>query len=315
MDKEQLYNIIEEFLEGTLSGDELQAFEQRLQTEPDLAEEVELHRKIHGEIGDAQKRMLKSKLDTLREEFTQKEENETKVVPINRGINLKMFISVAAGILVLVFAIWFFFFKTPEKREIVNEDTPIEKEQIDPNETPIKEIEDPSNLVENQNDPEKESNQKDNIEDITPEESLIANFDPNPELENLIAQNGNNDDIEFAAEKPDENDPFILKNSKIDLQINGMLFASEIKNEENFAVSIYDNNPQNYTSKKSINTFQLSIEKDDGEEEDGLAFASKNGYFYSLQKTISVKPGLYYYLIIQKGQTTPLYSGKFEVKE
>ena len=131
----------------------------------------------------------------------------------------------------------------------------------------------------------------------------------------MIAQNGNNDDIEFAAEKPDENDPFILKNSKIDLQINGMLFASEIKNEENFAVSIYDNNPQNYTSKKSINTFQLSIEKDDGEEEDGLAFASKNGYFYSLQKTISVKPGLYYYLIIQKGQTTPLYSGKFEVKE
>ena len=82
-------------------------------------------------------------MDSLREEFTQKNEGQTKVVPINRRNNLRILMSIAAGILVLVFAIWFFFFKTPEKRELVDEDPPTEKELIDPNESPVKEIEDP----------------------------------------------------------------------------------------------------------------------------------------------------------------------------
>ena len=59
MEKEQLYNIIEAYLDGTLSGEELTAFEQRLKSEPDLAEEVELHRKLQNELGNAQKKTAK----------------------------------------------------------------------------------------------------------------------------------------------------------------------------------------------------------------------------------------------------------------
>ncbi len=93
-----------------------------------------------------------------------------------------------------------------------------------------------------------------------------------------------------------------------------LIFASEIKDENSFAVDIYDNDPQNFKSKKSIGTFQLSLEKDTSEDDDGLAFAAKDAYFFDLQKTLETSPGLYYYLIFQKGQSNPLFTGKFEVK-
>ena len=127
MEKAQLYELIEQYLEGNLSGEELEQFELRLQTEPELKEEVELHRKLQNELGDTQKRLLRSRLDVLRKEFTDSEE-ETKVIPIQRKSNLRVIISIAAGILILVFTFWLFFFKTPEKQEIVKDDeTPIEK--------------------------------------------------------------------------------------------------------------------------------------------------------------------------------------------
>ncbi len=314
MEKEQLYELIEQYLDGTLSVEALATFEKRLQTEPELAKEVTLHRKLQEELGNAQKRQLRSKLDVLRKEFTPSE-NETKIVSINQTRRLRLLISVAASILVLVFAIWFFFFKTPEKQEIVDEKPPMEKESLDPNEKPIKEIEDPSNLVEDQTDPEKQPTEKDEIEDIVPPINLIAAFEANPELENLIAQNGNNEAFEFSAEKPELGEVFNLKNGKIDLQINGMLFTSELKDLSSFEVAIYNNNPQNFASKKNIATIQLILEKDTSEEEDGLAFATKDGYFYSLKKSLSAKPGLYYYLILQKGQPKPLFIGKFQVNE
>ena len=315
MEKEQLYNIIEAYLDGTLSGDELSAFEQRLKSEPDLADEVQLHRKLQNEFGDAQKRLLKSKLDTLREEFMQKDEEVAKVVPINRRNNFRILMSIAAGILVLVFAIWFFFFKTPEKREIVDEEPPTEKESIDSDQAPVKEIEDPSNLAEDQTNPENPSTENESIEEIAPEENLLARFESNPALENLIAQNGSNEDFEFSIEQPAEEEPFILKNGKIDLQINGMLFAVDLKDEKSLVVEIYNNNPQDYASKKSIASYSLIVEKDTSEDNDGLAFASKEAYFYSLQKMLTTAPGLYYYLVFQKGQSTPIFTGKFEVKK
>ena len=219
---------------GHWSGEELDAFEQRLRAEPDLAEEVALHRKIHNELGNAEKRMLKSKLDALREEFTQKE--ETKVVPIRRGGNLRILLSIAAGILVLVLAIWFFFFKTPEKQEIVYEKPPTEKESIDPDQKTIKEMEDPSNLVEDQTDSGQRPEEKNTIEETAPNENLLAAFDSNPDLEKLIAQNGSDENFEFSIEKPAENEAFILKNGRADVQINGMLFASELEDESNFNV-------------------------------------------------------------------------------
>ena len=313
MEKEQFYYMIEQYLDGTLSGEALKAFEQRLQTEPDLVEEVTFHRKLQEELGDAQKRQLRSKLDVLRNEFIQKE--DSKIVAIDRKQNFRTLISVAAGILVLVFAIWFFFFKPPVEQEIAEDDPPTEKESIDPNESPIKEIEDPSNLAKDQSDPDKDPKEKDKIEDIVPNNNLLANFAPNPELEDLIAQNDSNEEFEFSAEKPETGEVFQLNNGKIDLEINGMLFTSELKDENNFEVTIYNNNPQNYTSKKSIATFPLNLEKDTSEEGDGLAFATKDRYFYSLKKSLSTKPGLYYFLITQKGKTDPLYTGKFEVKE
>ena len=79
MSREDLYNIIEAFLAGDLDDDARTAFEQRISSESELAQEVELHRKLQAELGNAPKRNLRTKLDTLSKEFTLKE-SEEKVV-------------------------------------------------------------------------------------------------------------------------------------------------------------------------------------------------------------------------------------------
>ena len=173
----------------------------------------------------------------------------------------------------------------------------------------------PSNLAEDQTDPEDPSTEKESIEEIAPEENLLARFKPNPELENLIAQNGSDEDFEFSIEQPAEGEPFLLKNGNIDLQINGMMFAADLKDEKGLVVEIYNNNRQDYTSQKSIASYSLTIEKDTSEDEDGLAFASKEAYFYSLQKSLATTPGLYYYVFLQQGQRKPIFTGKFEIRQ
>ncbi len=310
MEKEQFYNMIEQYLDGSLSGEALEAFEQRLQTEPDFVEEVALHRKLQEELGNAQKRQLRSKLDALRKDFTQKE--ETKVVPIDSNQKWKIMVSVAASFLVLSLAFWYFVLRGPEKPKIVDDTPPVNNEDPTPQkEDQIKEIEDPTRLVEDKTDPEKKT---DPVETPPPPENLLANFEPNPELEDLIAQNGTVGDFEFSIEKPEKNKAFVLTDNKIEIQFSGMLSTSAIENENNLEVAIYNNDPQNFKSKKRIAKFQIPLEKDTSEDDEGIAFIEKDVYYFDLQKTLTLDPGLYYYLIQQKGNSTTLFTGRFEAK-
>ncbi len=131
----QLFYKIEDYLKGKLPIEEVTAFEKEIAADPSLAEMVDMHR--------FEKEGMEYLVEQdLRQKIKDWETNPT----IKRRINLKIIISVAAGILILVFAVWFFFFKTPEKREIVNEDPPTEKESIDQNETPKKEEEEKPKL-------------------------------------------------------------------------------------------------------------------------------------------------------------------------
>ena len=143
-------------------------------------------------------------------------------------------------------------------------------------------------------------------------------FEENPELEDLMAQNGSNEYFELSIEKPSKGESFVLKGGKITLQINGMLFTNDLTDENSISVAIYDNNPQNYKSNKSLFSFSLPLEKDTADEEEkefGFVPKFEDAYFVNLKETIEIKAGLYYYLILQKGETAAMYTGKFEVKE
>ncbi|MCB0630477.1 MAG: hypothetical protein R2824_31965 [Saprospiraceae bacterium] len=69
MEKEQIYQTIEAYLDGELGPEDMAAFEQELATDTDLAKEVQLHRRLQQEIGDAGKINLRLSLDAIAGEF------------------------------------------------------------------------------------------------------------------------------------------------------------------------------------------------------------------------------------------------------
>ncbi|PHN02611.1 anti-sigma factor [Flavilitoribacter nigricans] len=69
MEKEQLYETIEAYLEGELTGEELAAFERELTTDQSLAREVALHRSLQNQLGDQPKMALRTTLDAIAKDF------------------------------------------------------------------------------------------------------------------------------------------------------------------------------------------------------------------------------------------------------
>ncbi len=65
MNKEELYDLIEQYLEGALPDTASQEVERRLATDADFRAEVELHRAMHRSLGDTGNLRLRTALDTL----------------------------------------------------------------------------------------------------------------------------------------------------------------------------------------------------------------------------------------------------------
>ena len=310
MSGEELYHIIEQYLGGNLDAEEQTAFEKRLADDPQLAREVNLHRKIHEELGNAPKRNLRAKLDQLRQEFTEEEKN--KVISINRKRQWRIALSIAAGFLLLSFFIWFFLIRNVDRNEIVEDPTKTQEEVI-PQEDPVLE-DDPTEIVEDQkpketiekDDPPK----KDPIQ--MPKQDALASLEPNPDFENLIAQNGSQNVFEFNLEKPKPGQTFQLKDRKIAFQVSGLLLTSSPEEENLFTVAVFDNKSKTISKDKAIQSFSLPLEKS---EDEAIAFAGKDEYFFDLKKSLTLAPGLYYFTLSQDSAASVLFAGKFLVAE
>ena len=98
-----MFEQIEAYLAGELNAEEKTAFEQKLQSDPNLAEEVALQRDTHQLLDLYQQVSYKDKLKAIDAEMagTEPMEAETKVIPLfqRRGFQLA-----AAAVMVLVVA-------------------------------------------------------------------------------------------------------------------------------------------------------------------------------------------------------------------
>lgn len=65
MNKEELYDLIERYLDGVLPDAEHQAVERQMAIDADFRAEVELHRALHTSLGDAGNLRLRAALDNL----------------------------------------------------------------------------------------------------------------------------------------------------------------------------------------------------------------------------------------------------------
>ena len=102
----QLYETIEQYLTGDLVGERLKAFEERIESDPELQREVALHRRLNQVMEDQPKMELRSKLQQLRKKHQVPDqtdlEKKTKIIPLYRR---KKWLAVAAALALLIASI------------------------------------------------------------------------------------------------------------------------------------------------------------------------------------------------------------------
>jgi len=308
--KEDLYNSIEKYLEGSLDADALARFEDRLASEPELLEEVNLHRKLQEGLENPVKRKLRMNLDQLRTEFTIEE------VPISakKKKTWSFIIPIVTAVILCGLLLWVFVFRTtsipstieesksglPEvSKEIESQpqlgaDTIVKKEIL-----PTKEEE---KKVQKSKDPVQISKTQD-----------LANDIPNQIFESLIQQNGTIKTFEIGLEEPAPEEKYMLVDTYIEFQITGTLETSASKIDNGLSLTIFDNRSSSTEVDKARNSFVLPLTKEEEEESSGFAFASKELYNFEITKRIELNPGLYYYVLRMDGQADILHTASFTV--
>ncbi len=288
---EQQYEQIEQYLAGTLTGTDLEAFEQALQTDPELAKEVALHQMAQNFLSDGAELDLRRNLDAISTNFFFKDQ-ANKQGGWKGNSWLVLFGVVGLSVLI------YFLIKSP----------------ANPGETSTPSIQDSTQLS-----PEQETSEPQQTIDTSitnpanttttnPEEPPIAARDPfavNPILEALLATDQQSNIFEFTEMEASTN--FI--NNQTNLIIEGELYTAISPDSMNLQIQVFNNDPVNYTSSPLL---QSSITARPIEEEQVIAFAAKKAYSILYDVLIDLDPGLYYYQFTQIGNTTPLYTGKFE---
>lgn len=321
MTKQEKYESIEAYLAGKLTGEEKADFEKKLSQDNDLAMEVNLHKRVQSEIGDATKRELRGILVDLKKQHitTEKRDNIRQLKPRR---NLTRVLSIAASVMLLGMAFWYFMMKDPDAEQPIAQDAPAPIEAPTPTETapiptePTPSPSDGSQLA--QEDTRPPINQPEQTPtDDTPERPETPSFDPfevNPALEELVASSGATPH-EFEVELPVPNTQLTINNGKARFGLLGTLFTESFPDDDRFVVSIYDNKPDSYSNNQPVFRSKMNFEKAEGQQELAYAGEEREIYYFQMRENLAVDPGVYYWIIsLEKGGTV-VASGKMEINQ
>ncbi len=320
MSKEELYDHIERYLADAMDSSERSTFEARIAAEPTLASEVALHKRMQAELGDPVKRDLREKLEKLSIAYTADEKPEEGAKVVTMARSWKRVLSIAAAVLIGGLLIWLLTQGPDKPQEIVQDpDPPKQEEEIQPQTPPIA----PQEERIAQEDPPKEQdpvtpNVKPPQETPqAPDNNQLALLEPNPVFEASIGKGNLNPRFEFTVESPDPNATLTASTGNVDLAVNGMV-ETPFKAEE-FSVSLllFDNQAAAMTDATAIQQFAVSLEKETVEQD--IAFMDWNRFFFDLNTSVKLSPGLYYYSLInpklaQGSAERTLRVGSFIVK-
>jgi tetratricopeptide (TPR) repeat protein len=105
--------LIEDYLNGDLPEQEAKDFEEKLETEAELAEEMALHQRIRSFTAENEIQKLKNQVKGwLEEEAQEKPETAGKTIPLNPKIKQNSWVSgirIAASVLVVLGLGWWYF--------------------------------------------------------------------------------------------------------------------------------------------------------------------------------------------------------------
>lgn len=319
MSKQNKYEEIEAYLEDKLGAQERSDFEKKLANDSELANELNLHRKVHNDIGDSTKRELRGVLGDMRKQYAQVEKRDN-IRQLKPQRNLYRVLSIAASVLILGMAYWYFILDNSEDNQPIVEEViePVEEtkpsdNQIDTPKEPIPT--DPSNLAQNEEPKPPIAPEKTNPTIEKPNLPDVPQFDPfevNPSLEELVASSESTP-FEFEMELPAQDVKMTLRNDKVLFGVLGTLFTSKFPEDDNFVVQIFNNQPDTYTNNQPVFRLEMNFDKQENEKDISFAGEARDIYYFSMRENLTIEPGLYYWIIaLDKGETVAA-SGKMTI--
>lgn len=325
MNEPSTYERIEAYLAGSLTGTALDSFEKELNINPQLAKEVELHRKLQEELGDPIKRQLRGILEDIKKE-ERAGDTTTNIRQLRPKMRWQRRLAIAASFLLLAAAIGYFMLKNPVETPPIVDETPPPQQSIDPIEKtpesplpdPVKETPNaPSNIANNDAPKDKPTVEKPpQKEEQSPiKKPAFDPFQPNAELENLMAV-APNSPFEFAIDFPEKNQVLTLRSDgKVQMGLLGTLFTSDFPKEEGFYLQLFDNQTNSLANEQPIFETRLSFEKEENPSELAYADEERGIYYVDFRERIEAKPGLYYWMIKLKNNDTIAEFGQLQIKE
>lgn len=283
---EQQYEQIEAYLDGTLSGAELEAFEAELKRNMELAAEVALHRRLQHTLGNTDEWAFRQNLEAISKAYQAPDQSTT---PDKQGTN-RLFLGIL-GLLVVASLLYYFFImapatpSAPSPGEEQNAPSVINEEPEPTNEAPVEDT--------IQATPELP-------EEKAPPVANTPTDQPNAALEALVTASPLNSAFELAIE---------ARLIDIGFTLQGQMLSAQYEADQQITIALFDNLPANYPN-APLHTGELQVVK--AEEDAPIAFAAKEEYFLAYEAELNLATGLYYYVINIDGEPEALWVGKVE---
>lgn len=296
MNKEQLYEAIEAYLEGKLPEEARRAFEKQIAADPELKTEVAIHRKMHQELGKSGKAELREQLQQIAREFPL----ERKARP--RAIAWLVPVSGALAAAIVAAVIWWSLSRPADSSWKQGPALVIDSLSGGQPDTPGAQV-----AVEPVPRPDEAPSPKPQEKKPPAVQPFADPFRPNPELEGLAA--AQNRDANFLISADANAAPTPSDNFRA--TVAGTLRSSTPAEGGRIVLQVYDNQPASFLKESPKASLPLELQRRD--DEDIQAFGGMKNYTFEKEVEKDLPPGLYYYVIKREGNDTPLFVGKMEI--
>ncbi len=299
---EETYDKIQRYLDGELTAQERAAFEQEMETDQELALEVALHTDMEELLADSPENELRQTLHRLGDEV------DGVSTSTGRSLLPKW---VWLLIPLVLFAGWWLLQPPLEEApstEDIMEQTETTGEGTEEEATEMQQL--PQEIEEEEAIPEtpKKTQEKERgprgkeKEPTSTSRPIAANFDPNPSLEFLIDNNLRSDDYEWTEIQLQKNITGTA-NQPFAFRFAGTLETAADLSGQEFKLHLFSNDPSAFDNFEPLSTNDLTVQK-----------KANESYQINFQKSMTLAPGLYYYLIEDFSEEQIYLVDKFEVR-
>ena len=268
---------IDGYLNGALPVSEVIVFEASLRTDPKLAAEVELQRRMQAVLSDSGEWELRQTLRTISEEYSLPAASEAQVKPASSTFKWWY---LGPVLLVVVLALVYILdpFSSSSGEEVI---APPLKTEVEQSDSPLElTTEDTIDLA-----PVAEPTDTSGQTRPEPPRDARDPMAPLPALEQVLAAEANVVyDFELSVNRTLEG-----------ITLAGTLYALDLPADSTFLLRIFNNDPVRFPGRPVLTAGfrpeQIIV------NEDRIAFGRKNAYAVSFSRALKLPMGRYYYLI------------------